>query len=50
MAELRMEFNSSGAVLAIATQVLDGQIAGQVRQRLERIWSSADVRLAALQP
>lgn len=24
--------------------------AGEVRQRLERIWSSADVRLAALQP
>lgn len=27
MAELRMEFNSSGAVLAIASQVLEGQIA-----------------------
>lgn len=33
LAELRMEFNSSGAVLAIATQVLEGQIAAQEGDR-----------------
>lgn len=44
MAELRMEFNSSGAVLAIASQVLEGQIAagqGRPQEAVERLREAA---------
>lgn len=44
MAELRMEFNSSGAVLAIASQVLEGQIAagqGKPQEAVERLREAA---------
>jgi tetratricopeptide (TPR) repeat protein len=44
MAELRMEFNSSGAVLAIASQVLEGQIAagqGKPQEAVEHLREAA---------
>lgn len=44
MAELRMEFNSSGAVLAIASQVLEGQIAagqGRPQEAVARLREAA---------
>ena len=44
MAELRMEFNSSGAVLAIASQVLEGQIAagqGKPQEAVARLREAA---------
>lgn len=44
MAELRMEFNSSGAVLAIASQVLEGQIAagqGKPQEAAEHLREAA---------